>query len=207
MTTFKRIIPVAVIFMGFLSGISCTVDYTNDTSSSGNRLEGPVVGCPWYRDTDNCWRQTVQRIDSCLLDDIWGDISADGRTCVDGSSGVYFDEPLVIPPSSTQGWDFSIKRAGRTCVEFSAGAPINDNYRGLVVIAPNGMYQESYVGDGLQISCPDGRKYQVPNPDTILGCGDGNYPGYGITVSNDRLEFNLTGDGFPPLELFRCDVN
>jgi hypothetical protein len=177
---------------------------SSDEDDEGTTLEGEPLDCAWLA-SNNCWKTTVAAATACVPPaDETGVLSADGASCTYASgASVAFHNPLVLPIDFENPplWDFTQSQGGQACVTF------NEEDESSQLLTVQGMtFEERGVGFGLQVTCPDGKKYAAENAFDLLDCDNffEDAPGYSDSSSDFSVTFSLlngTGNG---LAIFDC---
>jgi len=207
-----RVIEFAVMKWLVLVAGACLVF---GCSSSGDdddddAFEGEPLECAWFTE-QNCWISTFAGAPSCVPPSSeTGVLSADGRSCTyTNGSSVVFRQPLVFPNLDDadedndfiESWNFTVKASdGSDCIRYE------ESDSGKQVVVRGQAYTELYRGFGMQVTCPDGKKYATPNAFDLLECDDyfSNAPSSAYAYSGSSISFSFGGLGSASVEAFSC---
>lgn len=176
----RRLFPVLVAAGLGVGVASC---------SGGSGKPGAPLDCA-YLASENCWKTTVQAALPCLPSGGGaGTLSTDKRTCTYSSGEVItFAQPVVLPATTDQNWDFTITTNGQTCMHFVwQGTAFTLDVGGQTVS------EQLTPPASLVLTCPDGVTHRLASLQDIFNCPDtgtaGGLPG--ISVSSDATFVNF----------------
>ncbi len=206
------------LFLSILLGCSSNSGKSDDTDSgtdSGTAAtddsEDPVVpDCSWFSG-DNCWKQAIRAVESCLPESpTEGTFASDFQTCTfeDGSQLNLSGSKSFSTPFAWSGLDlrgFSlVNQGGSTCITYLTEK--TEQTSGWTVGTSEGEVRYS-VPDlqsfGGLLTCPDGIIYDLGLD--VLSCPDANahWPFISHAATSIFLSYDLQG-GDETVGVFNC---
>lgn len=185
-----------ILLMG-LSALLLTIGSAgcSDDDDSG----GTTVGCDWFAG-DNCFKQSVEAAAQCGHEPSeHGTLSVDGLSCTfaDGTE-ITFGRTVFEAGEDDYLWDFEITRNGVFCMSFTEP---EEGFTELVTSL--GTANIAREGMSLQLTCPDGSSYTVPNAMDLMSCLE-DLPGHTVGHSSSYVSLSLMGGGSVDQHLFTC---
>jgi hypothetical protein len=170
---------------------------------SGDSEPAGSLDCAYLASSDNCWKTTASAAASCLpAANTIGVLAADNQSCTYASGQVItFATALTLPLPDDMEWDFTVTTNGEPCLHYS-------DSRGRLELTVGGdTVREELVGQGLELTCPDGSAFANSNAIELLSCPDSNFgdlPGYTSGSGATSVSFGLLNTGMDTLDVFEC---
>ena len=166
---------------------------------------GETIGCAWFEGS-NCYKDNLAVAAACLPDENGpgGTLSADSATCTyaDGTEVIFHNpfDPVAMDDDNYR-WDVEVRVGGQTCIRVVEGA--DDS---MSVTTAAGEYVHTTSGFTLQLTCPDGTRYKVPNALELFECENmlDILPGYSYSWGADHVLLSLMGGPDGDLQLLDC---
>ncbi len=163
-------------------------------------LRGTRIDCSWFQG-DNCYKRALATVESCVETGV-GQFSADGARCTyTTGTTLNFRKPVDVDAPLIEDWDFEVVTNFGQCLAYQE---LEGEVR---METRDGTFSTELVGIGMQITCPDGTQFQMPNAFDTLDCGFNNLPGSFTSHSGDLMSFGLLGgpDG-EVVNVFTCSA-
>src|SRR5688572_66993 len=155
--------------------------------------------------SQNCWKSEVDQIEACAVPTSeTGKLDATRTFCTftDGHE-VAFDEPLVLPISSTSTYRFTVRQGGNTCVRFE-GKPGGE----ISLTTARGTSGYRATSDAkLAVTCVDGSEHvaSVSYQELVMCVGGiGGIPSIVTQSSGSSGGLDLVGGTKKQVRLFSC---
>ncbi len=197
---FIRIIYITACI--FAVSLFSTIFYACNVEENGGELN-----CEWF-ENENCWKQTLSEIKSCLPGSITGYLSNDGTQCTfsDGTT-ITFNNSINVNRIQSAAynleWDFIITRNELPCIsyqEFENGS--------MKLTVSERTFSLDYSGTSLSITCPDESNFYMNDFMSLSTDCISDIPNRDITVSSDlgqaSITFKLTGGADDEVTVFSC---
>lgn len=195
-----------VLVVGAFLALGCSGG-DDEEESGGEPLEGAPLDCAWIAN-GNCWGDVLYPVASCVpAKTDTGVLSANGDSCTYASGhSVTFTPPLDLPQSLEEDddfgetWNFKIQSPLGECIRFE------DTATSRTVTAYDKTYREIYRGLGMQVTCPDGRKFATDNTLSLLECENffEDMPSHTYFHSASSVSFGFSGVEGAEVQAFSC---
>ncbi len=160
-------------------------------SCSSSSTPGAPLDCA-YLASENCWKTTVHAALPCIPSGGGsGSLSADKRTCTYSSGEVFtFAQPVVLPATLDQNWDFTVAVFGQACMHFVWGGTS-------FTLDVGGQTVSSQLTPPahLVLTCPDNVTHTLASLQAISNCPDtgaaGGLPGISVVSDSTYVNFGL----------------
>jgi hypothetical protein len=180
-----------VFVLALLSAAAC---------SSGGDLDCAFIA------SQNCWKSEVDQIETCAVPTTeTGKLDAARTLCTftDGHE-VAFDEPLVLPISSSTTYRFTVRKGASTCVRFE-GKPGGE----ISLTTARGTSGYRATSDGkLAVTCVDGSEHvaSVSYQELVMCAGGiGGIPSIVTQGAGSSGGLDLVGGTKKQVRLFSCE--
>lgn len=168
----------------------------------GGTSEG--LDCEYLASDENCFKVTASSAASCVPpDDEFGVLAADNASCTYSTGHVItFSPALILPLDFDHHWNFEVTSPDGPCLAYQ------DDDDGFQLTVLGEVVSEELVGQGLELSCPDGSVVGNSNALGLLSCPDGNFGGLPGNTSSSGVSsvfFGLLNTGSAEtLKVFDC---